>query len=117
MTDINHDGALDDAAFAGLFAALRAEGNQPAPAPSPQLAQLLGIPVAAAASVAVLTPSLAGNLKRLGLGAAVVAAIAGGVTGVMLATGALSLGSTSGCLLYTSPSPRDGLLSRMPSSA
>ena len=25
--------------------------------------------------------------------------------------------SNSGCLLYTSPSPRDGLLSRMPSSA
>ena len=25
--------------------------------------------------------------------------------------------STYGCLLYTSPSPRDGLLSRMPSSA
>ena len=25
--------------------------------------------------------------------------------------------SLSGCLLYTSPSPRDGLLSRMPSSA
>ena len=24
---------------------------------------------------------------------------------------------TSSCLLYTSPSPRDGLLSRMPSSA
>ena len=24
---------------------------------------------------------------------------------------------TTGCLLYTSPSPRDGLLSRMPSSA
>ena len=24
---------------------------------------------------------------------------------------------TDGCLLYTSPSPRDGLLSRMPSSA
>ena len=24
---------------------------------------------------------------------------------------------TYGCLLYTSPSPRDGLLSRMPSSA
>ena len=28
-----------------------------------------------------------------------------------------SLRSPSGCLLYTSPSPRDGLLSRMPSSA
>ena len=26
-------------------------------------------------------------------------------------------GVTIGCLLYTSPSPRDGLLSRMPSSA
>ena len=25
--------------------------------------------------------------------------------------------NTQGCLLYTSPSPRDGLLSRMPSSA
>src|SRR5664279_6247160 len=27
------------------------------------------------------------------------------------------LGVTKACLLYTSPSPRDGLLSRMPSSA
>ena len=26
-------------------------------------------------------------------------------------------GELEGCLLYTSPSPRDGLLSRMPSSA
>ena len=26
-------------------------------------------------------------------------------------------GPDGGCLLYTSPSPRDGLLSRMPSSA
>ena len=35
-------------------------------------------------------------------------------------TGAFSIGIISGaysCLLYTSPSPRDGLLSRMPSSA
>ena len=28
-----------------------------------------------------------------------------------------SVTDTLGCLLYTSPSPRDGLLSRMPSSA
>ena len=28
-----------------------------------------------------------------------------------------NLGAVSACLLYTSPSPRDGLLSRMPSSA
>ena len=43
---------------------------------------------------------------------------------VSQATGNLSLADDSGlsvealgCLLYTSPSPRDGLLSRMPSSA
>ena len=30
---------------------------------------------------------------------------------------ALSWASATPCLLYTSPSPRDGLLSRMPSSA
>ena len=29
----------------------------------------------------------------------------------------LSLNPNNNCLLYTSPSPRDGLLSRMPSSA
>ena len=29
----------------------------------------------------------------------------------------LKIGDEVGCLLYTSPSPRDGLLSRMPSSA
>ena len=34
-----------------------------------------------------------------------------------LARGALQRGSRPLCLLYTSPSPRDGLLSRMPSSA
>ena len=29
----------------------------------------------------------------------------------------ITLATSSPCLLYTSPSPRDGLLSRMPSSA
>ena len=29
----------------------------------------------------------------------------------------MGVGGALGCLLYTSPSPRDGLLSRMPSSA
>ena len=28
-----------------------------------------------------------------------------------------AIAQNAGCLLYTSPSPRDGLLSRMPSSA
>ena len=41
---------------------------------------------------------------------------------VLNANGSISRGSSAGaelvgCLLYTSPSPRDGLLSRMPSSA
>ena len=31
--------------------------------------------------------------------------------------GTFALNMTNSCLLYTSPSPRDGLLSRMPSSA
>ena len=31
--------------------------------------------------------------------------------------GSIHSAKASGCLLYTSPSPRDGLLSRMPSSA
>ena len=33
------------------------------------------------------------------------------------AGGAITTGNRNTCLLYTSPSPRDGLLSRMPSSA
>ena len=37
---------------------------------------------------------------------------------LVLASGAMGRpASFKGCLLYTSPSPRDGLLSRMPSSA
>ena len=37
--------------------------------------------------------------------------------GILLALVVLSAAYTWNCLLYTSPSPRDGLLSRMPSSA
>ena len=36
---------------------------------------------------------------------------------VALATNKFGSTWAAGCLLYTSPSPRDGLLSRMPSSA
>ena len=56
--------------------------------------------------------------------------IGGGVNGAGIARDAAGRGlnvgladmgdlgnATSSCLLYTSPSPRDGLLSRMPSSA
>src|SRR5680860_1799531 len=35
----------------------------------------------------------------------------------LLQIGSLGMTKVSTCLLYTSPSPRDGLLSRMPSSA
>ena len=41
-----------------------------------------------------------------------------GYSGVILLAQVTNVDSTSHtCLLYTSPSPRDGLLSRMPSSA
>ena len=39
------------------------------------------------------------------------------MTGVGAAINLAGIGLSGGCLLYTSPSPRDGLLSRMPSSA
>ena len=44
-------------------------------------------------------------------------AIAAGVPGLDVVIGGHSHTLMSNCLLYTSPSPRDGLLSRMPSSA
>ena len=40
-----------------------------------------------------------------------------GVREISESMGAVSPGASYCCLLYTSPSPRDGLLSRMPSSA
>ena len=43
---------------------------------------------------------------------------AGGVAHIWIDDHCYQLGlESSACLLYTSPSPRDGLLSRMPSSA
>ena len=39
------------------------------------------------------------------------------VLGIFVVVVGLLLWFLNGCLLYTSPSPRDGLLSRMPSSA
>ena len=41
----------------------------------------------------------------------------GSKTVTNITTTSISAGALLGCLLYTSPSPRDGLLSRMPSSA
>ena len=40
-----------------------------------------------------------------------------GVSFKLISGETLGIVGESGCLLYTSPSPRDGLLSRMPSSA
>ena len=55
---------------------------------------------------------------QMGLGIAHVCAGSGNnVTLVDIDKEALERARTIICLLYTSPSPRDGLLSRMPSSA
>ena len=58
------------------------------------------------------------GLAGLGIVAAIV--FGGPVFGLDVIGGVTDLVemlSSNGCLLYTSPSPRDGLLSRMPSSA
>ena len=51
----------------------------------------------------------------LAIGLVLALASPGPVAAMLLQAGLLVLMGT--CLLYTSPSPRDGLLSRMPSSA
>ena len=66
-------------------------------------------------------------LKQAGATVAAVAFVGIGVPGVLKDPHFPSMAESSGailvdptlciCLLYTSPSPRDGLLSRMPSSA
>ena len=46
-----------------------------------------------------------------------IADLAVGTNAGQIKTGSMSRSDRISCLLYTSPSPRDGLLSRMPSSA
>ena len=69
--------------------------------------------IAAAAGVAVPTVELGFGTKATLLKAAIDVAIAGDDEPVPV----LDRAWADTCLLYTSPSPRDGLLSRMPSSA
>ena len=60
------------------------------------------------------------NPEIAGLPNWVIALVAAGGLAAALSTAAgllLAISSSISCLLYTSPSPRDGLLSRMPSSA
>ena len=54
------------------------------------------------------------NLLNIGIQAATVAILAFGMTFVIVTAG---IDLSVGCLLYTSPSPRDRQKSRMPSSA
>ena len=65
--------------------------------------------------------SMVATVNPLATDAGVAALDAGGNAVDAAVAAALTLGVVdgfnSGCLLYTSPSPRDGLLSRMPSSA
>mgnify|MGYP003685194053 CR=1 FL=1 len=60
--------------------------------------------------------NVAANISSLGLNASLVANVGIDNNGKVLRKIMKSL-NINLCLLYTSPSPRDGLLSRMPSSA
>ena len=60
----------------------------------------------------------------MGMGGMLAGSLLAGVAGAFIGTAIAdaffddeAAGDAGGCLLYTSPSPRDGLLSRMPSSA
>ena len=58
--------------------------------------------------------AIAAALERAGVSADQVDYV---FMGQVLGAGAGQITARQACLLYTSPSPRDGLLSRMPSSA
>ena len=57
--------------------------------------------------------------RRVAIGIAPLGIVSIGIVPMgVVSIGVVPMGVVSlGCLLYTSPSPRDGLLSRMPSSA
>ena len=57
------------------------------------------------------------NIERPEIEARWIIEKASGYEGSEFVTGLDERATVLGCLLYTSPSPRDGLLSRMPSSA
>ena len=73
---------------------------------------LLIIPLAGAAVI-----WFQGARREAGDGDEVVNGTASSPRGIALLAFAIEFVVSIGCLLYTSPSPRDGLLSRMPSSA
>ena len=126
-------------AFGALADLRKPEASAPAPVPDPNApAQAQAVPVAAVgAAVGAVTEALGKAFASLkGSSALIVAGLVLMVTAGFVAWAAapeaacetnLTTTQASGtdattltaysCLLYTSPSPRDGLLSRMPSSA
>ena len=71
--------------------------------------------------IAKLTPMICNVLSEADLRLTDLSAIAytagPGLVGALMVGGSLATGLALGCLLYTSPSPRDLSTSRMPSSA
>ena len=72
----------------------------------------------ATVSVFHAAPAYAANAKAVVVQAVAAGRISETIGGYLAAVGSVNDAERNAiCLLYTSPSPRDGLLSRMPSSA
>ena len=71
----------------------------------------------AALGIVLLSPLSGVDLDPLGIVFALMAGTAWALFIVLAGNIGKRIPGNEGCLLYTSPSPRDGLLSRMPSSA
>ena len=78
--------------------------------------QLVGIVGAISGTVKTETRELKVG-DKIYLNETILSSSNGGTQILLLDQSTFTIGSDSDCLLYTSPSPRDRLLSRMPSSA
>ena len=85
----------------------------PAGGPTDTIARIVSEQMSASLAQPIVIENVTGAAGAIGAGRVARAA----PDGYTLCVGFLGTHVLNGCLLYTSPSPRDGLLYRMPSSA